>query len=197
MLFCVLHKLTVVHQQESTGVVNASALKAAFCYNKFLRFGTVLVIMRGAVSGIADAQAPTASDSGGESQELDEFIATAEKRESTAQKTPISITALTGGALEARGISDVLHLAEESASPGQTDFEMRGLSSSGGVAATVGFYLDDIPLSVPAIGSIGKDVNWERLQNARVRNTVAHTCDYQPAAVGRSQINLQVLVLHS
>jgi iron complex outermembrane receptor protein len=106
-------------------------------------------------------EAQTATDR--EAAELQEIIVTAEKRESTIQKTPISITAITGETLDEQGITDVLHIAEEvpgvsfrTAGPGQTEYEMRGLSSSGGAAATVGFYLDDIPLSPPAIGSIGK-----------------------------------------
>ena len=44
------------------------------------------------------------------------------------------------------------------AGPGQTEFEIRGLPSSGGATATVGYYLDDIPISPPAIGDIGKVV---------------------------------------
>jgi len=38
----------------------------------------------------------------------------------------------------------------KSEGPSQTEIEMRGMTSSGGNSATVGFYLDDIPLAGPA-----------------------------------------------
>ncbi|MEI9982947.1 MAG: Plug domain-containing protein [Aliidongia sp.] len=44
------------------------------------------------------------------------------------------------------------------AGPGQTEFELRGLTSSGGSSPTVGFYLDDTPLTAPATAQNGKVV---------------------------------------
>lgn len=100
------------------------------------------------------AAAPSADDT------LEEVVVTAEKRVSTVQSTPISITAVTGEQLAARGISTVEELAAttpgismRTAGPGQTELEIRGLSSSGGAAPTVGFYLDEVPLS-PAAASL-------------------------------------------
>jgi outer membrane receptor protein involved in Fe transport len=91
---------------------------------------------------------------------LEEIVVTAEKRVSTVQSTPISITAVSGEQLAAQGIATVEDLAAttpgismRTAGPGQTEFEMRGLSSSGGSAPTVGFYLDEVPLS-PAAASL-------------------------------------------
>jgi len=91
---------------------------------------------------------------------LEEIVVTAEKRVSTVQSTPISITAVSGEQLAARGISTVEELAAttpgismRTAGPGQTELEIRGLSSSGGAAPTVGFYLDEVPLS-PAAASL-------------------------------------------
>jgi outer membrane receptor protein involved in Fe transport len=42
--------------------------------------------------------------------------------------------------------------------PGQTEFEIRGLTSTGGESPTVGFYLDDTPLTPPAMAQNGKVV---------------------------------------
>ncbi|MBV8341093.1 MAG: TonB-dependent receptor [Gammaproteobacteria bacterium] len=92
-------------------------------------------------------------------------MVTAEKRTSTVQDTPISMTALSGDLMREQGIAtlnDVIEavpgISVRTAGPGQTELEMRGLSSSGGAAPTVGFYLDDYPLSPPAAALNGKVV---------------------------------------
>ena len=111
---------------------------------------------------LANAQtAATPDDSGG----LAEVVVTAQKRSSTVQETPISITAVTGADLQDRGISDVSTLAAatpgvslKSNGPGQTEIEMRGMTSSGGNSATVGFYLDDVPMTAPTGAQNGKVV---------------------------------------
>jgi outer membrane receptor protein involved in Fe transport len=96
---------------------------------------------------------------------LQEIVVTAEKRTSTVQDTPISMTALSGDQMQQLGITtlndviaEVPGISVRTAGPGQTELEMRGLSSSGGAAPTVGFYLDDYPLSPPAAALNGKVV---------------------------------------
>jgi outer membrane receptor protein involved in Fe transport len=93
---------------------------------------------------------------------LEEIVVTATKRETTIQHTPISITAISGADIEARGIVDFTELAQsipgvsmKTSGPGQTEFEMRGMAGNGGGAATVGFYLDDTPLTGPATSTNG------------------------------------------
>jgi iron complex outermembrane recepter protein len=97
--------------------------------------------------------------------DLEEVVVTAERRESTVQDTAISMTAISGNALEAHGAQTVEDLigvvpgvSARSAGPGQTEYEMRGLGSSGGSTATVGFYLDDTPLTASAISFNGRTV---------------------------------------
>lgn len=117
------------------------------------------------MSGTAKAQqdeTPAAQPAGGQ---LEEIVVTAQKRESTVDKTPISITAVSGQDLLQRGITEFSALAAETpgvsmktSGPGQTEFEMRGMSSSGGNSPTVGFYLDDTPLTAPASAQNGKVV---------------------------------------
>ena len=99
------------------------------------------------------------------SQDLQEIVVTAEKRESTVQKTPISITAISGADLQASGLSDFTSVAQQvpgvsfkTSGPGQTEFEMRGLTSTGGESPTVGFYLDDAVLTPAAMAQNGKTV---------------------------------------
>jgi iron complex outermembrane receptor protein len=96
---------------------------------------------------------------------LEEVTVTAERYKSTIQDTPISISAMTGEQLTAAGltrIQDIAHeipgLSTRSAGPGLTEYEARGLASNGGAAPTVGFYLDEIPLSPPAVSQSGKVV---------------------------------------
>ena len=103
----------------------------------------------------ADAAAPAPT----------EIVVTAEKRSSTVQDTPISITALSGDQLLNQGVTGVAGivmavpgLSMRTAGPGQTELEMRGLSSSGGASPTVGFYLDDYSLTAPAASLAGKVV---------------------------------------
>src|SRR3984885_8089939 len=93
---------------------------------------------------------------------IDEIVVTAQKRVSTVQDTPISISAVSGDDLLARGVSSLAALAQgtagvslKSEGPSQTEIEMRGMTSSGGNSATVGFYLDDIPLTGPASAQNG------------------------------------------
>jgi iron complex outermembrane recepter protein len=96
---------------------------------------------------------------------LAEVVVTAEKVVSTIQDTPISISALSSNQLEQQGITSIEEVAREvpgmsvrSAGPGLTEYDARGLASNGGAAPTVGFYLDEIPLSPPALSQSGKVV---------------------------------------
>jgi iron complex outermembrane recepter protein len=111
-----------------------------------------------AVNATSAASAEPATNSG----QLAEVVVTAEKRVSTVQNTPISISAVSGDALQSRGVASLAGLAEgtpgvslKSEGPSQTEIEMRGMTSSGGNSATVGFYLDDIPLTGPASAQNG------------------------------------------
>lgn len=127
-------------------------------------FAALLALLGASPAG-ADAEL-TAGDSPGDRRDsLAEIVVTAEKRQSTIQDTPISITALSGAQLQQQGITDLMGVVQavpgisvRTAGPGQTELEMRGLSSSGGSSPTVGFYLDDYPLTSPAAALVGKVV---------------------------------------
>jgi iron complex outermembrane receptor protein len=110
----------------------------------------------------ANATAAVSGEDVTNSGQLAEVVITAEKRVSTVQDTPISISAVSGDALLTRGVASLAALAQgtpglslKSEGPSQTEIEMRGMTSSGGNSATVGFYLDDIPLTGPASAQNG------------------------------------------
>lgn len=97
--------------------------------------------------------------------QLEEVVVTATKRVSTIQDTPISITAVTGEEIAERGLPDFAAIAQSvpgvsmrTSGPGQTEIEMRGMTSAGGNSSTVGFYLNDTPLTAPANAQNGKVV---------------------------------------
>ena len=111
--------------------------------------------------------AALAQDSGAQQSDrtdvLQTVVVTAERREADIQTTPISITALSGADLQLEGITSAQELAARvpglsiaSAGPGNAVYQIRGLTSSGGESSTVGFYLDDIPITQPVSASLGK-----------------------------------------
>ena len=117
------------------------------------------------ITGAANAQQQTATTAEARGDSLQEIVVTATKRESTVETTPISITAITGQELQDRGITDIASVVQSvpgvsmrTSGPGQTELEMRGMTSSGGNSSTVGFYLDDTPLTSPSSAQNGKVV---------------------------------------
>ncbi|MFZ0497716.1 MAG: TonB-dependent receptor [Steroidobacteraceae bacterium] len=113
----------------------------------------------------AHAQAADTSAQPQQPPTLNEIIVTATKRSQTVQATPLSITAYSGADLAAAGVTSIADVgyetpgvSERNSGPGQTEFEMRGIASSGGQSPTVGFYLDDTPLTPPSDAQLGKVV---------------------------------------
>ncbi len=92
--------------------------------------------------------------------ELDEVVVTASKRETGLQEVPMSISAISGDALDRAGIADFTDIATSvpsvsfrSAGPGRTKLNIRGISAATGVAPTVSFYLDEMPVQTISSGS--------------------------------------------
>jgi iron complex outermembrane recepter protein len=115
------------------------------------------------------AQAAGAASSGGLLQEV---IVTAERQAEPLQNVPMSITALTGAVLQnlgAMSLADISRavpgLSVFSVGPGQNIINIRGISSAGGSAPTVGFYIDDTPIPN---GSAGYDPDPVLFDLARV-----------------------------
>lgn len=126
----------------------------------FLSFA-VLPASVGAQEALESA-ASAASKRAEPSNQLAEVVVTAEKRTERLQDTPISVTAVSGDELAQQGVMSAAEAARQipgvaltSGGPGQTEYTIRGLSSSGPAVSTVGFYLDDAPVAAPAAAQNG------------------------------------------
>lgn len=115
--------------------------------------------------GVMFAGPALAQQSHSDPGQLEEITVTAEKREATVQTTPISLTAVSGADIQDRGLTDLSNLMQavpgvsiRTSGPGMAEYEMRGISSTGGNSPTVGFYFDDTPLTAPAATNEGKIV---------------------------------------
>jgi iron complex outermembrane receptor protein len=143
-------------RSRARGIRPRSALTAALAGTCALGSATVWAADQGDADNTNRLQPAT---------DLQEVVVTAEKRDSTVQKTPISMTAITGADLQAQGVTDLVEVAQQvpgvsfkTSGPGQTELEMRGLTSTGGESPTVGFYLDETALTPPAMAQNGKVV---------------------------------------
>src|SRR5215475_8857741 len=101
----------------------------------------------------AQEQAPAAET--GAVVGLQEVVVTATRREENLSKVPISVTALTQEALDARGIKDFSEVARFTPgvnfdNSGTNHISIRGISGTGG-AGTTGIYIDDTPIQMRAL----------------------------------------------
>jgi outer membrane receptor protein involved in Fe transport len=86
-----------------------------------------------------------------------EIIVTAQKREQTLLEVPLAIQAISGKQLEEQGTKELNDLIESipgassvsRTAPGFETIQIRGIASGTTGDATVGYYVDDVPFSVP------------------------------------------------
>jgi outer membrane receptor protein involved in Fe transport len=126
-----------------------------------------------ALPGLAhadEAPAPPAAPASDASQGLTEIIVTATREKSSVQKVPISMQALDSAKLEQRqvkGLSDFAALLPsvsfEGIGPGRSTAFFRGIVPAGGNYASVGYYLDDIPITGTEVPDI-HIYDFERLE---------------------------------
>jgi iron complex outermembrane receptor protein len=133
-----------------------TALVAIPVFGALLQTATAIAqVATGAVSGTP------ADDSKG--PEVAEIVVTARKTSERLQDIPMSVGVITADAIEKTGATTLEDLGRQtpgltivSAAPGQNQIILRGLSGNN----TVGFYLDDTPLSV-GIGNAVQPTNFD------------------------------------
>jgi outer membrane receptor protein involved in Fe transport len=93
----------------------------------------------------------------GASENSGDIIVTAQKREQQLLDVPLAIQAISGAQLEENGIKELNDLigsipgasSVSRTAPGFETIQIRGISSGTTGDATVGYYIDDVPFSVP------------------------------------------------
>jgi outer membrane receptor protein involved in Fe transport len=116
----------------------------------------VSVALTQSIAHAADA------NSNANANELEDIVVTAQKTSEPLSKVPISITAVSGATLADEHITDYADLSRavpnlsfsSGGGPGQSNIEIRGVSSQAG-SATTGIYLDDVPINVLNIYTTG------------------------------------------
>jgi iron complex outermembrane recepter protein len=112
---------------------------------------------------LAQTTTETISSSAVAESELADIVVTARKMTERLQDTPMSVTVISADAIEKTSATVLEDLGREtpgltivSAAPGQNQIILRGLSGNN----TVGFYLDDTPLSI-GIGNAVQPTNFD------------------------------------
>ena len=108
------------------------------------------------------APAPAEAASAPKSTTLDAVVITAQKRKEDVRKVPLSVSVVSGDAIQENHINDVTDLSRSvpnlsfssQAGAGLSTLEIRGVSSQAG-SATVSLYLDDVSLTTRNLYSQG------------------------------------------
>lgn len=125
-------------------------------FMKLLKLTTILSGLASPAMALAAgnaADAPT-TVAAAEDEGLGEIVVTATRTATSIQKVPISMQALSGDVLaqrQVKGLSDFAAMLPSVSfagiGPGRNEVYFRGIVPAGGAYASVGFYLDDIPIT--------------------------------------------------
>jgi outer membrane receptor protein involved in Fe transport len=130
----------------------------------------------GATGPAAPAAQEVTGAAAGRGELLQEVVVTAQRREESLSKVPISVTAMTQSDLDQKGIKDFLDIARYT--PGVSidnsatnQISIRGISSSAG-AGTTGVYIDETPIQMRSVGfnpddALPKTFDLERVEILR------------------------------
>jgi len=126
-----------------------------FCALGTSTFLTPMILSAPALAQVAPPQAAAADAAAADAEQgLGEIVVTATRSAQSIQKVPISMQALGAEKLQERqvkGLSDFAALLPsvsfEGIGPGRNTAFFRGIVPAGGAYASVGYYLDDMPIT--------------------------------------------------
>ncbi|MFL6604154.1 MAG: TonB-dependent receptor [Steroidobacteraceae bacterium] len=129
--------------RSSSGSRNEAAVRIAI--------SMLLCMSSATMAYAADAPADETAATAG----LAEVLVTAQRREETLSRVPVSVTALTQADIDTKGIKDITDVARFTPginvdNSGTNNISIRGIASSGG-AGTTGIYIDDTPIQMRAL----------------------------------------------
>ncbi|MDE1150853.1 MAG: TonB-dependent receptor [Azospirillaceae bacterium] len=139
----------------------SSVLRSGTCLAAAL---TLFTGVMAAGTAFAQQSAPAADAAAPAEDGLEEIVVTARRKNEDMQKTPVAITALTGGDIEARGITSTQDLAQfvpganvvgQASNGGRADrsfqaIVLRGMAPSTSQLQTASLFIDGAPVSNPA-----------------------------------------------
>src|SRR6267142_3335701 len=117
----------------------------------------IAIAMALCMSGATVAHAADAApaDATAAPEGMAEVTVTAQRREESLSKVPVSVTAMTQADIDNKGIKDISDVARFTPginvdNSGTNNISIRGIASSGG-AGTTGIYIDDTPIQMRAL----------------------------------------------
>jgi iron complex outermembrane recepter protein len=129
--------------------ITKEARQSRSCMDAALR---VAIAMAACVSGATAVHAADAGPAAAAPEGLAEVVVTAQRREESLSKVPVSVTAMTQADIDSKGIKDIADVARFTPglsvdNSGTSNVSIRGIASSGG-SGTTGIYIDDTPIQM-------------------------------------------------
>jgi len=124
------------------------------CVDMAVRFALAMAVCVSSATAAYAADAVSA-EAAAAPEGMAEVTVTAQRREETLSKVPVSVTALTQADIDNKGIKDISDVARFTPgisvdNSGTNNISIRGIASSGG-AGTTGIYIDDTPIQMRAL----------------------------------------------
>jgi iron complex outermembrane receptor protein len=136
-------------------ITNKTRSASRSCLDAAVRIAIAMAVCMSSATVANAADAARAADESAAPEGMAEVTVTAQRREETLSKVPVSVTAMTQADIDNKGIKDISDVARFTPginvdNSGTSNISIRGIASSGG-AGTTGVYIDDTPIQMRAL----------------------------------------------